>query len=109
MEQPDDFQSRKKAHLVCRLKKSLYGLKQALRNWYRRFDTLMTDQGFMRNAADTCVYSRGEGAKQVILLLYVDDMLIAGKDMAQIKLLKKDLSKVFSMKDLGAAKQSLGM
>ena len=44
-----------------------------------------------------------------ILLLYVDDMLIVGKDMNQIKLLKRDLNKAFSMKDLGAAKQILGM
>ncbi len=43
MEQSDGFQSKKKAHLVCRLKKSLYGLKQAPRNWYKRFDSCMSD------------------------------------------------------------------
>ena len=68
----------------------------------------MLDQGFMRSTVDTCVYVRGDGAK-LILLLYVDDMLIVGKDKAQINRLKSDLSKSFAMKDLGATKQILGM
>ena len=109
MEQPDGFQSKKKAHLVCRLKKSLYGMKQAPRNWYKRFDSFMSDQGFTRSTADTYVYVRGDGPEKLILLLYVDGMLLVGKDKAQISRLKLDLSKFFAMKDLGAAKQILGM
>ena len=45
-QQPEGFVKRGKEHLVCRLKKILYGLKQAPRQWYRKFDSFMTDQGY---------------------------------------------------------------
>ena len=46
MQQPEGFVKKGKEHLVCRLKKSLYGLKQAPQQWYRKFDSFMTDQGY---------------------------------------------------------------
>ncbi|KAK2457000.1 hypothetical protein QL285_004317 [Trifolium repens] len=91
MEQPEGFTEPGKEHLVCRLKKSLYGLKQAPRQWYKKF---------VKN------YENGES---IILLLYVDDMLIVGRDKTKIAALKKALSKSFAMKDLGAVKKILGM
>ena len=64
-----------------RLKKSLYGLKQAPRPWYRKFDSFMTDQGYQKTQADHCVFvKKFEGGDFLILLLYVDDMLIVGRD-----------------------------
>ena len=62
-----------------------------------------------RNLADTCVFMLGKGNERIILLLYVDDMLIVGKDKSQISKLKEDLCKFFAMKDLGAVRQILGM
>ena len=77
MQQPEGFVKRGKEHLVCRLKKSLYGLKQAPRQWYRKFDSFMTDQGYHKTQADHCVFvKKFEGADFLILLMYVDDMLI---------------------------------
>jgi len=75
---------------VCLLKKSLYGLKQSPRQWYKRFDIFMLDNGFSQSAYDSCVYYKKlPDGSFVYLLLYMDDMLIAAKSMLDIGLLKK--------------------
>ncbi|KAL5856639.1 hypothetical protein ACOSQ3_004097 [Xanthoceras sorbifolium] len=109
MRQPEGFKEAGKENLVCRLKKSLYGLKQAPRQWYKKFDSFMSSSGFTRCQADHCCYIKRFDNSFIILLLYVDDMLVAGSDMQEIMNLKRELSKQFAMKDLGAAKQILGM
>ena len=96
--------------MVCKLKTSSYGLKQALRKWHKKFDSFMVGHGNTRTNADHCVYVRKfPNGKFIILLLYVDDMLIVGQDAGVIGNLKKDLFKSFDMKDLGPARQILGM
>ncbi|KAL5752990.1 hypothetical protein ACOSQ2_023497 [Xanthoceras sorbifolium] len=109
MRQPEGFKEAGKENLVCRLKKSLYGLKQAPRQWYKKFDSFMSSSGFTRCQADHCCYIKRFDNSFIILLLYVDDMLVAGSDMQEIMNLKRELSKQFAMKNLGAAKQILGM
>ncbi|KAE8695714.1 hypothetical protein F3Y22_tig00110694pilonHSYRG00408 [Hibiscus syriacus] len=109
MRQPEGFIEADKKNLVCRLKKSLYGLKQAPRQWYQKFDSFMSSSVFTRCQADHCCYIKRFDNSFIILLLYVDDMLVAGSDMQEIINLKQKLSKQFAMKDLGAAKQILGM
>ncbi|KAE8735860.1 Cytochrome P450 90B1 [Hibiscus syriacus] len=109
MRQPEGFIEADKKNLVCRLKKSLYGLKQAPRQWYKKFDSFMSSSCFIRCQADHCCYIKRFDNSFIILLLYVDDMLVAGSDMQEIIHLKQKLSKQFAMKDLGAAKQILGM
>ncbi|GJY00918.1 retrovirus-related pol polyprotein from transposon TNT 1-94, partial [Tanacetum coccineum] len=95
---------------VCLLKKSLYGLKQSPRQWYRRFDEYMLSNGFKRSSYDSCVYYRSYAPGEYIyLLLYVDDMLIACKSKAEIGSAKSLLKKEFDMKELGEAKKILGM
>ena len=62
----------------------------------------MTDQGYHKTQADHCVFvKKFEGGDFLILLLYVDDMLIVGRDQAKIQMLKKALNRTFAMKDLG--------
>jgi Reverse transcriptase (RNA-dependent DNA polymerase) len=96
--------------MVCKLKKSLYGLKQAPRQWYKKFGSFMMSHGYQRTKADPCVYfKRLANGKFLILLFYVDDMLIAGHDAQMIDMLKKEMSKSFDMKDMGQARQILGM
>ena len=96
--------------MVCRLKKSLYGLKQAPRQWYLKFDSFMLENGFTKCQSDHCVYFQRYVTNEFIILsLYVDDMLVAGSSMRKIEELKKLMAKKFSMKDLGEAKQILGM
>ncbi|WVZ64637.1 hypothetical protein U9M48_014131 [Paspalum notatum var. saurae] len=109
MDQPEGFVVPGKEDLVCRLKKSLYGLKQSPRQWYKRFDSFMISQGFKRSDYDSCVYLKIVKGSTIYLLLYVDDMLIAAKDKNEIAKLKAQLNSEFEMKDLGAAKKILGM
>ncbi|RVW58633.1 Retrovirus-related Pol polyprotein from transposon TNT 1-94 [Vitis vinifera] len=109
MIQPEGFIVQGQENLVCKLRKSLYGLKQAPRQWYKKFDNFMHRIGFKRCEADHYCYFKSFDNSYIILLLYVDDMLIAGSDIEKINNLKKQLSKQFAMKDLGAAKQILGM
>ncbi|CAL1392755.1 unnamed protein product [Linum trigynum] len=110
MEQPEGFKKKNKEGYVCRLRKSLYGLKQAPRQWYKKFESVMGEQGYKKTTSDHCVFvKKFPDGDFIILLLYVDDMLIAGQNVSKINDLKKELSKSFAMKDLGPAKQILGV
>jgi hypothetical protein len=98
--------------LVCKLKKSLYGLKQAPRNWNVVIDSWLREYGFVPNAADACVYVMrvNEGGRELVLivLLWVDDLIIAGNSKELITVFKRDIGGRFKMKDLGALKWILG-
>ena len=110
MEQPEGFTIKGKEHLVCRLKKSLYGLKQAPRQWYKKFDSFIVEYGYDRIASDHCAFvKKFSNGEFIILSLYVDDMLIVDRDTGKIDKLKKELSKSFEMKDLGLARQIIGI
>ena len=110
MVQPEGFSQPGYEHLVCKLRKSLYGLKQSPRQWYKRFDSYMIQIGYRRCEYDCCVYVKSlDDGSFIFLLLYVDDMLIAAKNMHDVIALKALLSQEFDMKDLGAAKKILGM
>jgi len=95
--------------LVCKLKKSLYGLKQASRQWYLKFNRFMVSSGFTRLQANHYFYSKWFENSCIILLMDVDDMLVAGSNIKEIVNLKAKLTKEFSMKDLGPAKKILRM
>ncbi|KAH9697779.1 Integrase catalytic domain-containing protein [Citrus sinensis] len=110
MTQPEGFEVKEEEDYVCHLNKSLYGLKESPRQWYKRFDEFMISNGYLRSKYVSCVYfgsSSSGGA--VYLMLYVDGMLLASKDMSEIKKLKDLLNAEFEMKDLGCAKTILGM
>ncbi|CAJ2646442.1 unnamed protein product [Trifolium pratense] len=108
MQQPEGFV--KDNSKVCLLKKSLYGLKQSPRQWYRRFDDFLLKAGFVRSNYDSCVYMMKRNEKVILyLLLYVDDILMASSDKQEIQQLKEKLNGEFEMKDLGNAKRILGM
>ena len=91
MDQPEGFKVKGKDNLVCRLKKSLYGLKQPPHQWYKKFGSLMLDHGFKRLEVDHCVYIKSyDWEKYIISLLYVDDMLIVGHDKNMFNRFKRD-------------------
>ena len=69
MKQPEGFKPEGQEHLVCKLKKSIYGLKQASRQWYLKFDEVMKRQGFMKNQVDQCTYLKMSGSNFTILVL----------------------------------------
>ena len=105
MAEPDGFKS-SKPNQACLLLKSLYGLKQAPRQWNLRFHEFMTRNSFNRSNYDPCVYYN---SVPIWLLLYVDDILIIGKDRLEINRIKKLLGTEFEMKDMGEAKRILGI
>jgi hypothetical protein len=109
MDQSEDFVVPGKEDYLCRLKKSLYGLKQSPRQWYKRFDSFMISNDFQRSQYDSCIYLKFVNGSPTYLLLYIDDMLIVAKSMKEIAALKAQLSHEFDMKDLGVAKKILGM
>jgi hypothetical protein len=103
MDQPDGLIANGQEGKVCKLLKSLYGLKQSPKQWHEKFDKTLTSAGFVMNEADSCVYYRYGGGQGVILCLYVDNILIFGSSHSVIEEVKKFLSNNFEMKDLGEA------
>jgi hypothetical protein len=103
MKQPEGYVVKGKKELVCKLKKSLYGLKQSPRMWYKKFDTYMLGLGFTRSKEDHCVYSKLIGDHLIYLVLYVDDVLLIGNNKEIIQDVKTQLSSKFDMKDLSAS------
>jgi hypothetical protein len=110
MEQPEGFVQNRNKKFVCRLKKSLYGMRQSPRQWYKKFDSFMMSQNYTRSEYDHCVYFKKlNNGIFIILVLYVDDMILASKSIMKINRLKAEMARMYDMKDLGATKQILGM
>ncbi|KAL4335653.1 hypothetical protein GQ457_07G001670 [Hibiscus cannabinus] len=109
MVQPENFESGDPKNIVCKLTKSIYGLKQASRQWYHKFNQVIVSFGFEMNIVDDCVYHKFSGSKYIFLVLYVDDILLAGNDIGLLHETKRFLSKHFEMKDLGDASFVLGI
>ena len=93
----------------CHLKKFIYGLKQASRQWYLKFDQTIKNFGFKDNVEDNCVYAKFKNGKFIFLVLYVNDILLASSDVSLLLETKKFLSSKFDMKDLGEASFALGI
>ena len=100
VEQPLGFETHDRQTHVCKLKKALYGLKHAPRTWYGRMDIFLMSLGFTKSKSYSNLYFKVEDGKQVILLLYIYDMLLTGEDEL-IADTKRRLVIDFEMKDLG--------
>ena len=85
---------------VCKLQRSIYGLKQASRSWNIIFDQAIKSYGFEQNIDEACVYKRINEGKLVFLVLHIDDILLIGNDKRLLDV-KSWLAKQFQMKDLG--------
>ncbi|KAK8488101.1 hypothetical protein V6N11_019771 [Hibiscus sabdariffa] len=109
MTQPEGFVTPENARKVCKLQRSIYGLKQASRSWNLRFNEAIQEFGFIRNEDEPCVYKKFSGSIVSFLILYVDDILIIGNDIPTLQSIKTWLSSCFSMKDLGEAAYILGV
>ncbi|RWR98561.1 hypothetical protein B4U79_05827, partial [Dinothrombium tinctorium] len=109
MEQPEGYIREDTNHLVCRLKKSIYGLKQAPRSWNKKLHKFLEKMEFEQNPCDWCIYTKKTEEEFIMVLVYVDDILIASKNIASIQHLKTNLCENFSMKDLDEVKHILGI
>ncbi|KAK8667612.1 hypothetical protein V6N13_007760 [Hibiscus sabdariffa] len=109
MTQPEGFVTPENAGKVCKLQRSIYGLKQASRSWNLCFNDAIKEFGFIRNEDEPCVYKKFSGSIVSFLFLYVDDILIIGNDIPTLQSIKTWLSSYFSMKDLGEAAYILGV
>lgn len=97
--------------MVCRLLKSLYGLKQSPRCWNEKFNVVLLRLGFVRSKHNYCLYTwcSEDGNDTIFLVLYVDDLMIVGTKLETIQALKKKLSQFFEMTDCGAMRHFLGI
>ena len=110
MEQPEGHRAvGAQADHVWKLNKSLYGLKQAGRAWNHKIHAALLDLDFASLHSDSCVYVKRDGGNVIYVLVYVDDLLLATNDMAQLNATKAALSSRFDMKDMGEAHFILGV
>ena len=107
MTQPKGFVDSKNPKKVCKLQRSIYGLKQVSQSWNLHFDEAIKEFGSIKNEDEPCVYKKVSGSTVVFLVLYVDDILIIGNDIPTLQSVKTWLGKCFAMKDLGEASRIL--
>ena len=104
MKQPEGFSSSDNEHLVCKLNKFIYELKQASGQWYLKFHEVITSFSFEENIIDQCIYQKVNRSKIYFLVLYVNYILLATNDKNLLYEMKQLLSKNFNnMKDMREA------
>ena len=110
MKQPDGFIERGKENLVCRLNKAIYGLKQAGMIWNQQLDDFLVNElQFRRTIADPCIYQIQQGNFIAIILVHVDDIIIAHNDLSLCDKIVDRLKSKWDVTDLGAPSRVLGM
>ena len=109
MDPPPGFSEKFRSN-VCKLQKSLYGLKQSPRAWFEKFTTVVNRQGYRQSQADHTIFTRVSAkGKITVLIVYVDDIILTRDDLVEMDRLKQSLATDFEIKDLGALKYFLGM
>lgn len=109
LKQPPGFVDPNKPDYVWKLKKAIYGLRQAPRAWFDKFSNFLLEYGFQCSFPDPSLFVYHHGSDVIYLLLYVDDMIITGSNNALLDNLIAQLSKVFRMKDMGPVHYFLGI
>ncbi|RVW82205.1 Retrovirus-related Pol polyprotein from transposon RE2 [Vitis vinifera] len=110
MEQPPGFVAQREFGLVCKLRRSLYGLKQSPRAWFGCFSSVVQEFGMLRSEANHSVFYHHNSPSQCIyLVVYMDDIVITGSDQEGIQRLKQHLFNHFQTKDLSKLKYFLGL
>ena len=111
LEQPQEFvkQGSDGEKLVCRLNKSIYGLKQAANIWYKELANFLLRQGFTRTRNDYCLFAGAETEGHTFILVWVDDTIVASRSMTVISDIEKALEATFHMEDRWSLHWFLGL
>ena len=111
LEQPQEFvkSGSEGEKLVCRLNKSIYGLKQVANNWYKEMANFLLRQGFTRSRNNHCLFARSEVEDHTFILVRIDDVIVASRSMTVISDVKKALEATFHMEDRGRLLWFLGL
>jgi hypothetical protein len=109
MEQPEGFVKKGQEKKVCCLLKAIYGLKHAALQWNKALHDSLIKMGFIRTFADPGVYIHFHDQDLIILVIYIDDTLFMGSNRTYLKLKKAEFMKKWECRDLGEAKEYLGM
>ncbi|CAL9031011.1 unnamed protein product [Prunus brigantina] len=107
--QPRGFEDPKFPHHVCRLQKSLYGLKQSPCAWFSRLSAFLIHSGFTASKADPSLFIFHKDDNFLFHLIYVDDIIVTGNALSQVHALLQSLNRQFAMKDLGDLHYFLGI
>ena len=109
MRQPPGYELKGKEELVCKLRKSIYGLKQSPCCWNEKLCNHLKSLGFKESGAGSCVFIQSGGKGMKIIAVYVDDLILIAKTLAEIEQVKEGLSETFKMKDMGQLRYCLGI
>lgn len=108
MDMPSCF-TRKGDSRVCKLSKSLYGLKQASHQWFSKLSAAILDYGFFHSSSDHSLFIKSNASSFIVLWLYVNDIILVSNDLDSITTMKPVLDNKFKIKDLGFLKFFLGL
>ena len=109
VDQPKGFLVEGKDHMMCKLKKSIYQLKQVSRQWCIKFNDTITSFNFEENLVNRCIYRKINRSKIIIIVLYVDDILLATNDLGLLHNMEEYLTKNFKIKDMGETSYVIGI
>lgn len=109
MIQPQGYIKPGQESKVCKLHKGIYGLKQSGRKWFERFEKSLKKLGFAKSSSDPSLYIHTRGTSSVILLVYVDDILMASNSEHLLRVIKQLLTSEFEMTEMGEPSYLLGV
>jgi hypothetical protein len=98
-----------KGNIICKQRKSLYGLKQSPKAWFGKFNKSMKGFGYKKSNSDYTLFLKHKKGKVTALIVYVDDMVVTRNDLEEKEPLQHHLASEFEMKDLGTLKYCLGI
>ena len=108
MKQPEGYHQGAE-NLVCKLNKSLYGLKQGANEWNKRLHDTLSKNGFKQSNNDPCLYTKQHNGEWMYISIHVDDLIVACTDSAMIQKFETDMNREFVMKDVGNLHCYLGI
>jgi hypothetical protein len=109
VQQPEGFVKKGSEHKVLKLRKALYGLHQAPRAWNAKLDCTLSSLGFVRSSFEPAINTRRSNPSQLVVGVYVDDLVITGPDRKEIHMFKEEMVTEFKMSDLGLLQYYLGI